>query len=240
MTILEVNNIYKSFGGVKALSGVSFRVESGELVGLVGPNGAGKTTLFNVISGVYKPDNGQVIFKDINITRLPIHKIRKLGLSRTFQIIRLFDGMSVIDNVALPLLYINDMSKDEAKEVADKWVSFVGLYDKRNILIEELTFQEKRRVELARALVTYPKLLLIDEIAAGLTPGELIEVEEIVSKLNKEFNITIIWVEHHFRSVAKICSRIIFLDRGKILADERPEEIIKISDVIKTYVGEEL
>lgn len=241
MTLLTVNNVSKSFGGVKALINVSFKVEKGELIGLVGPNGAGKTTLFNIISGVYKPDRGSVYFENDDITGKKPHIIRKKGISRTFQVVRLFDNMSVIENVAMPLLYVNrNISLHKIKNVARKWLEFVGLEKKEKWSINSLTFQEKRKVELARALVTNPKLLLIDEVAAGLTPSELNEIEHMIKQLNEEYNFTIIWVEHYFKSVARVCKRIIFLDRGRILADDKPDKVATASEVLRIYVGEEL
>ena len=237
--MLKVHNVYKSFGGVKALVDVSFTVEEGEMIGLVGPNGAGKTTLFNIIAGVYKPDSGRISYMGREVTGLPTHEIVKLGISRTFQITRLFDNMSVLDNVALPLLYIKDMSLSMAREEARKWVEFVGLAGKESTSIASLTIQDKKRVELARALTTKPRLILIDEIAAGLTPTDLLQVEEMITRINREYDITVIWVEHHFHSVARTCERIIFLDQGRIVIDDKPEVVARDPRVIKAYVGEE-
>jgi len=237
--LLVVNDVRKSFGGVKALRGVSFNVEEGEMVGLVGPNGAGKTTLFNVIAGVYKPDTGTVIYDNKDITGLPPHEIIKRGISRTFQVVRLFDNMSVIDNIALPLLFVKGTSLKNAREAALEFIELVGLKGKEYTPIGSLTLQEKRRVELARALVTRPRLVLIDEIAAGLRPKELLKVEDTIRRINKEYMMTVIWVEHHFHSVAKTCHRIIFLDQGRIIIDDKPEVVAKDPRVIKTYVGEE-
>ena len=237
MAILKCDKITKKFGGLVALDQASFSVSEGEIIGLIGPNGAGKTTLFNVIAGLYHPTSGRVIFNGEVISNYPPHKICKRRIARTFQIPQPFKGLSVLENVAIGAIFGSASKKgfDGAKQILD----LLGLYEYRDSLVENLTIANQKKVEIAKALATEPRLLLLDEVAAGLNPAEQDLLSEIVLKVHEELRITIILVEHIMRTVMELSHRIIVLEMGKVLKQGDPEEIRTDPEVIEAYIGED-
>lgn len=235
--ILQVKNVTKKFGELIALNDLSFNVHKGELLGLIGPNGAGKTTLFNIITGFYKPDKGQIIFENKNITGLKPYKICEMGIARTFQIVQPFLNLSVIKNVMVGS-FLRAKDRSTAEKIAMEWLNFLGLEKKKDFLAKELTLPELRKLELARALATSPKLLLIDEVVAGLTPTEVDEVIETIKKIWQS-GITIVMVEHVMRAIMSISKRVIVLNYGIKIAEGSPEEVSKNKEVIMAYLGVE-
>jgi len=234
-TILELKNVTKRFGGLVAVNNVSFKVREKEFLGLIGPNGAGKTTLFNCISGLYKPNGGKIIFKGIDITGWPPHKIAMLGIARTFQIVRPLSNLTVLENVAIGALKKTNDTR-EAISKAKEILEIVGLYDKRYLKARLLNVIEKKRLELARALATDPELLLLDEVAAGLTPAEVDELLELLRDIHRR-GLTIIMIEHVMRAIMNIAERIIVLHYGRLIAEGPPEAISKNPKVIEAYLG---
>ncbi len=250
--ILGAERIVKHFGGVKALDDVSLSISQEEVLGLIGPNGAGKTTLFNIISGFIKPDGGKVIFKGVDITSHPPHKIARMGMSRTFQNLRVFSEMSVIENImvgadvltsagffsnlfAFPSIW---KSERESIEKAEYFLEEVGLQDFRNTPAGDLPFGKMRLVELARALVTEPELLLLDEIASGLNTSETLDLMELLFKVKEKHNLTILVVEHDMDFLMNLAERVVVLNFGRVIAEGSPDEIKKDPQVIAAYLGE--
>ena len=258
MPLLEIKDLTKNFGGLAAVSNVNIALEENQLVGLIGPNGAGKTTLFNLITGVYDPSEGDVLLKvDGKSHRLNGQKpyvIADLGLSRTFQNIRLFKDLTVLDNV---LIAMNSKNKEgffssvlrlptfynkeeKLKEEALKLLTIFDLQDKAENLARNLPYGEQRRVEIVRALATKPKILFLDEPAAGMNPQETAALTLLIRKIQKDFQITILLIEHDMSLVMDVCERIYVLEYGRILAEGKPEEIKNNPEVIKAYLGGEL
>lgn len=236
--LLEVSNLNKRFGGLQALSDVTFSCRNGEILGLIGPNGAGKTTLFNVIAGVYKPMSGKIKFRGKDITGTRSYKICKLGISRTYQIPRFFKRLTTLDNVALAAIYGKGLSLNNARNEASKLLDKFLLGEKKNVTPDNLTLLELKLLELAKATSSSPSLLLLDEVMSGLSAKESAKVVTVIEELRKE-KVTIIWVEHVLSDLFKICDRVIVLNEGKILAEGKPQEIVKNSKVIEAYLGEE-
>ena len=236
MVILEAKDLTKSFGGLMAVADVSVKVNSGELVGLIGPNGAGKTTLFNMLSGYYKPTSGEVYFKGKDISKLKVFETSYLGIARTFQIVKPFGKMSVLDNVMVGAFAQTD-NKKIAKEKALEVLDFVGLLGAKDNLAESMTLGGKKRIELARALATEPELLLLDEVVAGLNPSEVNGVIEIIRRICKEKQITIVMVEHVMQAIMALSDRIIVMNSGRKIAEGIPEEIANNPEVIQAYLG---
>jgi len=234
---MKVENVTKKFGGLVAVDNVTFEVEKGEYLGIIGPNGAGKTTLFNCISGYYKPEGGRIIFKDIDITGKPPYYIAKLGLGRTFQIVKPLPRLTVLENVMISsLLNINDI--DEALRHSLNTLEYVGLYDKRMMRAGSLNVAEKKRLELARVLALNPTLILLDEVVAGLNPTETDKMLGLLRDIHRR-GITVIMVEHVMRAVMGISQRIIVLHHGKKIAEGTPEEVANNAQVIEVYLGKE-
>jgi branched-chain amino acid transport system ATP-binding protein len=234
--ILEVKGLTKRFEGLVALNNVSLTVSRGEILGLIGPNGAGKTTLFNCITGFYPPDSGEVIFEGEDITNLVPHAVAKKGIARTFQVVRAFHSMSVLDSVTTGALC---RTKDvrEARQIAMEILEFTGLIKKRDIPAHSLTIVDRKRLGLASALATKPKLLLLDEAVAGLNPAEIDEIIGLLKRI-RESGVTLFVVEHVMRFIMSIADRIIVLHHGEKIAEGKPKEIAEDERVIEAYLGE--
>ncbi|MFK5884038.1 MAG: ABC transporter ATP-binding protein [Candidatus Izemoplasma sp.] len=252
MAILEVKNLTIKFGGLTAVDNFDISVEEGELVGLIGPNGAGKTTIFNLLTGVYSPTSGSITLSGKSTLNKKPSEIVMLGSSRTFQNIRLFREMTVIDNIKVA--YHNEMSyslltsilktkkfhKEEkkAEQVAYDLLKVFGLESYRDELSKNLPYGKQRKLEIARALATKPKILLLDEPAAGMNPQETEELMATIKSIKDDFNVSILLIEHDMKLVMGICERIVVVDYGKIIAKGTPKEIRSNKNVIKAYLGE--
>ncbi len=236
--MLIVRNVSKSFGGIKALNKISVKINEREIVGLIGPNGSGKTTLFNVISGMLKPDEGVIEFRNTRIDNLPPEKISQLGIARTFQGIRLLDDLTVLDNVVISSLP-RSKSVKEAETTAIESLEFDGK-KKHDSVGGQLDELEKRLVEVARALAAKPMLILFDEIMAGLTEGEQIVLANLLNKIREELRIAIFWIEHVLHAMFSLVNvdRVIVLNWGNKIAEGSPDEILNNREVVEAYLGE--
>jgi branched-chain amino acid transport system ATP-binding protein len=237
MALLEINGISKSFSGLKAVQNVSFDVPEGKIVGLIGPNGAGKTTCFNMIAGVYKADTGSVMLNGTRIDGKRPDEICKSGIGRTFQIVKPFAGLSVLDNVVVGALNAA-ASVTEARKKADEVLEILGLAPKRMQAASTLTLPDRKRLEVARALATQPKLLLLDEVMAGLRPTEVDQMVRVLLDLNKR-GLTILLIEHVMRAVMALSGNIIVLHHGELISRGTPDQIAKDPKVLECYLGEE-
>ena len=241
MALLRLENITKRFGGLVAVDDVSLEIQEGELIAIVGPNGAGKTTLFNVISGVFLPEEGKVFFEDSDITQLPAYKRAPLGLGRTFQIPRPFSSASVRENVAIGAMFgtlAGKVTVDESLEIADHYIDLVGLQDHRNMAAGTLTPVEKKLMEIARALAMKPKLLLMDEAMAGMNPKDIDEMVQFLLRLKEEEKMSIIaMVEHIMRAVAGLAERVMVMHQGAKFVDAPTKEALSDPKVVEVYLG---
>jgi branched-chain amino acid transport system ATP-binding protein len=235
--LIEVKGVSMFFGGLAAVSNVSFEIEKGEILGLIGPNGAGKTTLFNVVNGFYDPTKGDVFFKGKKISGLKPHQVCKLGMARTFQVVKPLQRMSVLDNV-IASAFLRVKSRDQAEEIAAETIRFTGLHDDRDVISKGLPLGKRKKLEISRALATQPELLLLDESCAGLNPHELDESIEIIKKI-RDRGITIMIIEHHMKVIMSISDRIVVLNYGEKIAEGTPREIANNPLVVEAYLGEE-
>ena len=239
MTILlSLQGVSKRFGGLQALSNVTFDLPRGQILGLIGPNGAGKTTLFNVINGVYHPDGGRIVFRDQDVTRYRPSQLAKMGMARTHQIVRPLNELSVRENVMVGACFGHESQNlSNAAMIADEVLEFVGLAIRADQLAGSLNVAQKKRLEMARALAAHPYLLLLDEVLAGLNPSEIDNMIQTVLKI-REQGITIIMIEHLMKAVMNVSDRIVVLDYGVQIADGNPEAIANDTQVIEAYLGD--
>jgi len=235
--LLTLEHVTKRFGGLTAVRGVSLEVRAGDLVGIIGPNGAGKTTLFNVIAGYYRPDEGRVTFDGREVSVLPAHAISRLGLTRTFQIVKPFGNLSVRDNVMIGAL-TRRASVREARADAERVIEICGLGPHADAHARALPLALRKRLEVARALATRPRLLLLDEVMAGLNPTELGAMIDLVRRLHAE-GLTLIVIEHIMAAIMRLSQRIVMLHHGEKIAEGTPREIASDRRVIDAYLGEE-
>jgi ABC-type branched-subunit amino acid transport system ATPase component len=253
MEVLKTINLSKNFGGVTAVEAFAMVQKENEISGIIGPNGAGKTTIFNLITGVYPVDSGEIWFNGKNITRLPSHKITDLGITRTFQNIRLFRNLDVLDNLRVAygvkvrytvweeMIRFHRVRREEkeTEEMAKSYLAYFGLEKYTDTFPYNLPYGLQRRLELARALMANPRLLLLDEPAAGLNPKEIHQLIDTLLKIQKEKNLSIIIVEHHMELVMNICTTLHVLNFGKKIAEGEPREIQKNAAVLQAYLGDE-
>ena len=253
MALLEIKHIYKNFGGLRAIDDFSLEADPGEIHGIIGPNGAGKTTIFNTITGVYHPDQGEVWLDGNNITKLPQYKITHMGIGRTFQNIRIFKGLTVEENVMCAfdpqskysilggILPTPNRIREEkrGRELTRKYLEVVGMLDYKDEKPENLSYGNQRKVEIARALICKPKVLLLDEPAAGLTPTEVSELTELIKKVSADFGFAILLIEHRLDLVMSISDIIHVQNFGKTIAVGTAQEVQNAPAVIEAYLGAE-
>jgi branched-chain amino acid transport system ATP-binding protein len=251
--IFELSGVTKNFGGVQAVSDMSFAVAEGELAGLMGPNGAGKTTIFNLVTGVYSPDKGAILFRGEDLTSLKTYRIIRKGIARTFQNLRLFQRSTVLENVMtaaqqhVPYTFLEGVThlgrwRGKEKEIRKKSMGLlerVGLADRAGQAAGTLPYGFQRRLEIARALALDPKLLLLDEPAAGMNAEEVISLNALIQAIHRDFDLTILVIEHHMDLVMEICPHIVCMNFGAKIAEGTPEQIQNHPEVLKAYLGEE-
>jgi branched-chain amino acid transport system ATP-binding protein len=237
--LLEINGLSKNFRGLKAVQGVSFEVAQGEIYAVIGPNGAGKTTLFSMIAGAFAPNDGTITFAGERIEGLPPDEVCRRGVGRTFQIVRPFPALSVHDNVVIGAL-LRERDTAKASVRALEIMRQLGLYDKRDMIASALTLPDRKRLEVARALATDPKLLLLDEVMAGLRPTETDRMVDILRELNRTNGLTIVLIEHVMRAVMALANRVLVLHHGEAIAQGEPAAVVRDPAVVKSYLGTEV
>lgn len=235
---LEVERITKSFEGLCVLQDVAFGLSKEEIIGLIGPNGAGKTTLFNIITGIYTPNSGRIWFRGKDLVGLKPHQICRRGIARTFQLVRIFPSMTVLENVLVGALYGKVDTKRRALDQALECLKLLSLLEKKDTITTHLTYSDKRLLEIARALAADPGVALLDEPLAGLNPSETVKLTTLIQELRDKKGITILWIEHKMDAILNTCDRIIVLDYGKKIAEGKPKDIVNNEEVIEAYLGE--
>ena len=235
-TILEVSGVSKAFGSLKVIDGFDFELAEGEALGIIGPNGAGKSTLFNLITGSLKPNSGSIRFEGVDITQFPAYRRCRLGIGRSYQIPHPFKGMTVFENLLVGAAFGKNQSEMQSYDACARILDLTGLLEKSNVLAGQLTLLERKRLELARALATSPRALLLDEIAGGLTEPEIQELIETIRFIRSE-NISVIWIEHIVHALMSVVDRLIVINFGKKLEDGDPETVIKSPEVQEVYMG---
>ncbi len=252
--MLEIRDLTKHFGGIRAVDGVNLRLAEGELAGLIGPNGSGKTTVFNLVTGIYRPDGGTITLAGKNLVGIAPHRINRLGIARTFQNIRLFRSLTVMDNVRIAhhshleygpvsaLCRTGRFYRGEKKlqETVDNYLSIFMLQNKKNVIAGNLSYGDQRKLEVARALASEPRVLLLDEPAAGMNPYEVGKLMEFILGIRERFRLSILLIEHQMRLVMGICERVAVMDFGQVIAKGLPAEIRENRDVIEAYLGEDV
>jgi len=241
MALLEGKGVSKSFGALNAVDQVDFQIGQNEILGLIGPNGAGKTTLVNLITGVYPLTTGQIVFNGQRIDGLKPARISRLGMTRTFQIVKPFPGMSVRENVVIGALFGKNgaaRSTRSAFQEADRWIEYVNLQDYRKASVDQINISFRKRMDLAKALAMEPDLLMLDEVMAGLNTKDIEEMMALVTRINQELKTTLLVIEHVMKAVMSISHRVMVLHHGRKIADASPQEIVKDDRVIEAYLGE--
>jgi branched-chain amino acid transport system ATP-binding protein len=237
-TVIRLNKISKSFGGLRVLSDVDLDVNEREIVGLIGPNGAGKSTLFNIITSFYKPDRGEVYLKGNKITGIPPHRICRMGIARTFQLVKTFLKMTLLENAVTAAVYGQKHGRRNALQRAVDSLDLVGLAEKKSMITAHATLSDRRLLEVAMSLASMPVITLLDEPMAGLNPSEIGNLLRVIRRARDERNISVLWIEHKIDAVLDFCDRVAVLDYGIKIADAGPDEIVNDVNVIEAYLGE--